>query len=129
MEKKGAGLALLGLAAVGAWLLLRRKAAAALPGDTLLAEVEFEHLGPRNTFTLQVSLGDAQNGFIPATGMVWSKPILLPASDIFTAHTFQMECRIPAGASPGTYDAEVVIKLVDVVMARMVTKNAVVIGE
>lgn len=125
---KGAkALGVLGGLGILAWLFLRKKAPSVPPGATIVASIKFEYSGDADTYTLQNSFGSAQNGFIPALGMVWSMEIMLAASAEFTPYEFALNCPIPANASSGKYDAEVVIKRGDAVLARTVVRDAVVI--
>ena len=102
-----------GLLALGIWFTLRE--VGIKPGSTMRAHFKFEYTGEPADYVLQVRLGWMVWGepipwFSPTEGMKWTLPISLTGPG---EAEFDIDCLIPMGASPRTYDAEAQIKLPD----------------
>ena len=100
-----------GLLAMGIWLALRE--VGVKPGGTIQAHFKFNYLGEPADYVLQVRLGWMVWGepipwFKPTEGMKWTLDISLTGPG---EAEFDVDCLIPIGASPRTYDAETQIKL------------------
>ena len=116
-----------GLLALGIWLALRE--VGVKPGGTIRAHYKFDYLGeptqePAN-YVLQVRLGWMVWGepipwFKPTEGMKWALDISLTGPG---ECEFDVDCLIPIGASPGTYDAEAQIKLPDQEESRYIIRE------
>ena len=79
------------------------------PGDTIRARFVFDYLGSGGSYLLLVRFGTYRvilgvDWFDPVGGLDrFTRTVNLPGPD---SYQFDLSCRIPAGTSAGTYDAE-----------------------
>ncbi len=115
---------------IGLYLYLR-KPAGFKAGSVVKAHYTFDYLGSGGTYVIQTSFGHV---VIVSPWFdhifTFTQEIELPSSD---SYTFDLDCKIPVGTSPGVYDAESLIRTPEMgqfdYLIKVVTQSAIKVIE
>ena len=118
----------------GLYMYLKKPAGSVPQGSDAVANFKFNYQGEGGDYILQVSLGKVTvlGTFDHVEGMTWTKNINLTESK---EYAFSVLLDLPNAVTPGTYDAEALIRLpgsdwLDYVEGgKLVTKSALLITE
>ena len=95
-----------GMLGVGLWFFLRKKGVAA--GSDIKAHFAFEYSGAGGAYLLQISLGHVRTFFFDhIEGATWTHEVELTGPGDYE---FDVIFSLPDFISPGTYDAEALIR-------------------
>lgn len=119
-------------AGVGLYLFLK-KPAGWKPGSVIKAHYTFDYLGSGGTYVIQTSFGHViivSPWFNHIEGLIFTQEIELPSPD---SYTFDLDCKLPIGTSPGVYDAESLIRTPEMdqfnYLIKVVTQSAIRVTE
>ncbi len=115
-------------ALIGGAYYFAKKPGGVDPGDSFKVKFSFTYLGVGGDYVLQVSLGRIWPFiFDHVEGLTWEKQVtLIPGKA-----EFEMECELPQGTDPKTYDGEALIRTPEMgrfdSLVKVTTQGAIVV--